>query len=130
MAGRPPNPKRETANYLIRFPDSDFINELDVIAKREGIKRRELILRFLREGMEKHAPGNPQTLLNSYVEGGAQTINQLVGRIRQEFYSQGEVLKRDILAALKSEGIKGMERVNMADSIASWLREQGKKVYE
>ena len=130
MAGRPPDPNRETTNYLIRFPDSDFINKLDIIAKREGINRRALVLKLLREGIEKHSPGNPQTLLNSYAEGGAQTINQLVGQIRQRFYSRDEVMKREILEDLKAEGIKGTERVHLADGIAYWLREQGKKVYE
>ncbi len=40
MAGRPPNPNRETTNYLIRFPNSEFIDKLDIIAKREGINSR------------------------------------------------------------------------------------------
>lgn len=130
MAGRPPDPNRKTTNYLIRFPNSDFINKLDIIAKREGINRRALVLKLLQEGMEKHAPGNPQTLLNSYAEGGTQTLNQTVGRLRQQFYKREEILKRDILGALKAEGIKGTDRVHLADGIVYWLREQGKKVYE
>ena len=128
MAGRPPDPNRKTTTYLIRFPDIAFINKLDVIAKREGINRRTLILTFLKEGMEKHAPGNPQTLLNSYAEGGTQTINQLIGQIRQKFYNRGGGSRREILDSLQAKGIKGKERASMADGIIMWLRGHGLKV--
>jgi len=128
MAGRPPDPKRSSTGYYIDFPDQDFINELDVIAKREGISRKALVLRFLREGMKKHSPGNPQTLLNSYAEGGAQTVNQIVGRVRQTFYGRGGASKREILQELKAEGIDGTQRISIADGVIAWLREQGVKV--
>ncbi|GAH57338.1 unnamed protein product [marine sediment metagenome] len=101
-----------------------------MIALRENRTFGDIILLALTDYAKEHAPGNPQTILNSYGEGGAQTIHQLVGQIRQKFYNRNEVLKREILQNLKAEGINGMERVNIADKIADWLKEQGKKVYE
>ena len=130
MAGRPPNPNRKSTSYTILFPDQVFINNLDIIAKREGISRKAIVLKFLREGMARHDPGNPQTMLNSYAEGGEQTLHQLVGRLRQKFYNRNEVFKREILEDLKTQGVMGTDRVSIANSIVHWLKEQGKKVYE
>lgn len=126
--GRPPDPNRKTLSYLINFGDRAMIDNLDIIAGREGVSRRKIVLKFLREGMEKHAPGNPQTLLNSYAEGGTQTINQLVGQIRQKFYNRGGASRREILGSLQEKGIKGKERASIADGIIMWLRDHGLKV--
>jgi len=126
--GRPPDPNRRTLSYLLTFEDREMIDDLDIIAGREGISRKALILRFLGEGMEKHAPGNPQTLLTSYAEGGTQTVNQLIGRIRQKFYTRGWASRREILETLKAEGIKGKKRVAITDGIIMWLRDHGLKV--
>ncbi len=129
MAGRPPDPNRKNTNYTIQFPDQTFINRLDNIAKREGIKRKTLILRFIEEGFEKHDPGNPQTLLNSYAEGGTQTLNQIVGRVRQKFYSRGLASHLEIVKSLKSEGVTdGAKRVHLARQITKWLKDNSIKV--
>ena len=123
MAGRPPNPKRKNTNYMIQFPDQDFINRLDQIAKREGISRKALLLRFCEEGFEKHEPGNPQTLLNSYEEGGIQSMNQLVGRIRQDFYRRGQASNREILKRFMDAGIdNGKKRVELTKNTIEWLK--------
>ena len=130
MAGRPPDPNRESTNYLLRFPDQKLINDLDLLAKREGISRRKLILKFCREGIKRHGPGNPQTMLNSYSEGGTQTLSQLVGQLRQRFYSRGKTTKREILEALKQEDINGPERVSICRGLIKWLNDMGVEVLQ
>ena len=129
MAGRPPDPNRKNTNYTIQFPDQDFINRLDNIAKREGINRKTLILRFIEEGFDKHDPGNPQTLLNSFAEGGKQTLNQAVGRVRQKFYNRGFASHLEIVKALIFEGVEdGAKRVHLAKQITQWLKEKSIQV--
>ncbi len=54
MAGRPPDPKRKDTGYTIHFPNQAFMNRLDRIAKREGISRKALLLRFCEEGFENY----------------------------------------------------------------------------
>jgi len=127
--GRPPNKNRKGTAYLLQFPDQAFIERLDVIAMREGITRKDLILKFIREGFEIHAPGNPQTLLNSYAEGGTQTINQLIGQIRQRFYKRGKATKSEILESLKEGDVPGTERIVIAKGIIKWLKDKGVKVW-
>lgn len=56
MTGRPPDPNRKNTNYMIQFPDQDVMNKLDRIAKREWISRKDLLLSFIEEALEKHDP--------------------------------------------------------------------------
>lgn len=130
--GRKPKPLSERKTTLFNFncTNKTLIADIRLIALRENRTFGDIILLALTDYAKEHAPGNPQTQMSSFSEGGVQTLHQLVGRLRQKFYSRNEVLKREILQNLKAEGINGMERVNTADKIADWLREQGKKVYE
>ena len=128
--GRPPlaASERKGMGYALQFPSHEFIHSLDIIAKRDGTSRKSLILKFLEEGIERHAPGNPQTLLNSYSEGGAQTINQLVGRARQFFLERGRASRSEVLRYLVEEGVSGPERVSISKGLLSWLKERGVEV--
>jgi len=134
MAGRPPDPKRKNTNYMIQFPDQDFMNRLDNIAKREGISRKALLIRFVEEGFEKHdRGGNPQTQLECYAEGGKVTEAIMIGRVRTRLRmsadSNGIISYSRIVQAFKEEGVKdGRKRVALAKKTIEWLKGHDLKV--
>lgn len=132
LVGRPimSASERKGTGYSFQFPSHEFIYSLDMIAKREGITRKTLILRFCEEGIAKHGPGNPQTILNSYSEGGELTIHQFVGRARQFFLNRGMASKKEVLQYLIDSDVPGLERATITKGILSWLKERGIEVLE
>lgn len=127
MAGRPTKKDRKSNAYGTIFPDG-FLDKMDIIASREGISRKALLIRFCEEGFDKHAPGNPQTLMPTFSEGGEMTIQRMEGMIRQGLLRGKETSLRKILQALISEGVAPTERASMGKRIASWLKEKGIEV--
>lgn len=127
MAGRPPKKDRKSNGYGFIFP-SGYLDDLDIIAKREGISRKVLLLRWIKDGIDEHLPGNYQTQMPSYGEGGELTVHQMVGRARQFFLSRGRASRSEVLRYLVEEGVPGSERVSISKGILSWLKERGIEV--
>jgi hypothetical protein len=98
-----------------------------MICRREGSSGSERLTDFIRRYVEVHAPGNPQTVLNSYAPDGGITRDNIEGRVRQLALEesrkgiQGEVSYRRVLEIVKSECILGKTAMTMADRTASWL---------
>ena len=77
--------------------------------------------------MEVHAPGNPQTVMNSYAPDGSIERDNIEGRVRQLAIEEskkgipGEINYRKVLDIVRSEGIQGKIALTMADRTAYWL---------
>ncbi len=123
MAGRPPKKDRTGNGYGFIYPEG-YLSDLDIIAKREGISRKALLLRWIKKGIDVHLPGNFQTQMPSYGEGGEQTVAQMVGRARQFFLERGRTSRSEILQYLKEKGIPGPERVSICGGLVSWLKDK------
>jgi len=117
------NDKFELSQGLVNA--QTIIDGIDEITERERTPRSKIIMKALAEYWEKHAPGNAQTQMPSFSEGGVQNKNQLVGQIRQVFYNRGKVTRSEILERLKLEDLKGSERASMTKGIIRWLKENG-----
>ena len=98
-----------------------------MICHREGSSGSEKLTEFIRRYVEVHAPGNPQTIMNSYAPNGSITRDNIEGRVRQLALEEsrkgipGEVGYRMVLEIVRGEGVQGKAAVAMADRTASWL---------
>lgn len=101
------------------------------VAEREGKKASKLLQDFIESYVSLHAPGNPQTMMSSFGEGGKITISTIEGRVRQLCLElRGELKYLRIVNVIKEQGISdGSMRVAMAERVVSWLKERGLKVY-
>jgi hypothetical protein len=97
------------------------------ICRREGSSGSEKLTEFIRRYVEIHAPGNPQTVMNSYTPDGSITSDNIEGRVRQLALEEsrkgipGEVSYRRVLEIVRGEGVQGKAALAMADRTASWL---------
>jgi len=118
------------------FPD-DFIytwKKFISIAKREGKSASNVLRDFVHEYVDVHDPGNPQLRITSFSPEGARTIEQIIGRIRQQCleYSNrnnGEIKIRIIEELLKDSKIRGKQFQPIRERLAKWLSDQGVKVW-
>lgn len=86
----------------------------------------ERLTDFIRRYVEVHAPGNPQTVMNSFAPDGSVTRDNIEGRVRQLALEEsrkggGEMGYKRILEYVKAEGVQGKVAVAIADRTASWL---------
>ena len=96
------------------------------VCRREGSSGSERLTEYIRRYVEVHAPGNPQTVMNSYAPDGSVTRDNIEGRVRQLALEEsrkrgGEIGYRRILELIKAEGVQGKVAVAMADRTAAWL---------
>lgn len=97
------------------------------ISRREGKNASVLIREFVSEYVDMHAPGNPQTVMNSFAPDGSITRDNIEGRIRQlaleesRKLGKGEINYMRIMEFVKSEGIQGKAAVAMSERTAIWL---------
>ena len=105
------------------------------ITKREGVNASTKLTKFVVDYVTVHGPGNPQSLLSSYSEGGAQTLSAIEGRVRQlcvEMHHKSGLLRWSyIIETIKDNGITDAKsRVAMAERIRDWLRDRDVGVYQ
>ena len=105
------------------------------ITKREGENASTKLTKFIVNYVETHGPGNPQTLMSSFGEGGDQTVATVEGRVRQlsvEMHHKAGILTWSfIIATIKDNGIKDARaRVAMAERVRDWLRGRDVGVYQ
>ena len=97
------------------------------MCRREGSSGSERLTEFIRRYVEVHAPGNPQTVMNSYAPDGSITRENVEGRVRQlaleesRRLGRGEISYRRIMEFVKAEGVLGKAAVAMADRTSTWL---------
>ena len=108
-------------------PGDELWRKFLMIYRRERSSGSEKLNEFIMRYVEVHAPGNPQTVLNSYALDGGITRDNIEVRVRQLALEesrkgiQGEVSYRRVLEIVKFEGILGKTAMTMADRTASWL---------
>jgi len=97
------------------------------ICKREGSSGSEKLTEFIRRYVEVHAPGNPQTVMNSYALDGSITRDNIEGKVRQMALEEsrrlgrGDISYRKIMEFVKAIGIQEKAAVAIADRTALWL---------
>jgi len=110
-----------------------YWNKFKTIAKREGTSASKKIVEFIMDYVEKHDPGNPQTRIPSYVEGGKVTLAGIEGRVRQlcleRISKVGDMTVKEVRQIAKDEGVKGSQLKPFIERVTMWLGEQGKKVW-
>ena len=103
------------------------------ICEREGKTASEKIRKYVIREVEIHGPGNPQTIMNSFSEGGKVDVGVIEGRIRQYFfdrYRRGlEVRRRDILNKCKLEFENLQLAVRVSERVTAWLWGQGIRIW-
>jgi len=111
--------------------DRRFWKRFIKIAERDGKKASSILQKYIENYVSLHEPGNPQTLIPSFGEGGKITISDIEGRVRQICLERKEGLNYlTILDIIKNEGISdGSMRAAMAERVASWLHERKMKIY-
>jgi len=103
------------------------------IAKREGKSASSLIWTFIVDYVDIHDPGNPQLRITSFSPEGSQTVEQAIGRIRQQCLEyakkRGEIQVKLIESLMKDAKIRGPTFQPIRDRIAKWLSDQEVKVW-
>ncbi|MHA1278523.1 MAG: hypothetical protein ACTSQ8_15125 [Candidatus Helarchaeota archaeon] len=108
-------------------PGDELWRKFLTICRREESSGSEKLTEFIRRYVEVHAPGNPQTVMNSYAKNGSITQDNIEGRVRQLALEEsrkgipGEVGYGRVLEIVRGEGVQGKAAVAMADRTASWL---------
>ena len=97
------------------------------ICKREGSSASEKLTGYVEQYVMVHAPGNPQTLIPSFAEDGAVTLENLEGRLRQQCVDHagkyGYIKLGDITRRGTDMGLSAKQAVAMTDRTQRWLRE-------
>jgi len=99
------------------------------IAKREGRNASIILWDFIVKYVEEHGPGNPQSRIESFVEGGLTDQGAIEGRIRQKFSQGKEVSYQDILKQCKAEVPNIKSAIAMAERISKWLNNRGVRIW-
>jgi hypothetical protein len=113
--------------YIFYGPSEELWRRFLSICRREGSSGSERLTEFIRRYVEVHAPGNPQTVMNSYAQDGSITRENVEGRVRQLVLEEsrrlgrGEISYRRIMEFVKADGVQGKAAVAMADRTAIWL---------
>lgn len=132
--GRKPKADSLSTMLTVDTKDREQITILDEIAKRENKTRSGILRMIIKEGIEKHRPGNPQLTIKSFIDGKPDSLVELEARIRTSYLMYGgqkvyHVNYKMILEDLKSGGVVPKLRKNMAESIVNWLQGQGVSIY-
>lgn len=109
-----------------------MIDNLVILAKREGKTLGEITCLAFSEYWDKHGLGNSQTLLPSYDKGGAKSEGQLETECFNAFSDQGvRTYKLDIHGWLKARGVDdAKKRIAIVKRITHRLKaEKGKEVW-
>jgi len=118
----------------IYLKDKDSWKKFMSIAKREGRTASHILQKYIEEYNRIHEPGNPQSLMSSYSENGAQTVATIEGRVRQlcieRHHKSGYLMWGYIVSLVKDHGISDAKsRVAMGHRVRDWLRGRDIPVY-
>lgn len=123
------------ARKLIYVPveKEDMWQRFKKACERDGTTMSQVIVKKVSEWMVTHEPGNPQTAINSFSEGGKATLAGIEGRVRQlcleRIAKAGDMTLKEVREIAKVEGVKGSQLKPFIDRVTQWLKEQGKKVW-
>lgn len=126
-AGRPPSKDRKTTSYTIQFPTQEFINDLDDIAASLGMKRKDLVIKMLEEGMEKYEAVKQMQMVS--FTGEEQVQKNIEQTARDRFSDRAVVEYKDVVRFLMDEGVPGKQRVAMAKRLCAHFKSQGAVIY-
>jgi len=101
--------------------------------RREGSNFSQHIKNYITEYVRVHGPGNPQSLVTSFIEGGAHDVGAVEGEIRQIFKARGEkgviLNARDILQVCHAHFDNPKQARAVSDRVCEWLTKIGEKVW-
>jgi hypothetical protein len=128
--GRPPKGLGEGSDTVgFKIKKIETVDVLKTIAKREGVELKEIYNRAFDEYALKHGPGNFQTLLGSYEEGGVKSDGQIETEIFNQFRSRKiDLTFKELIARVREMGFK-KDAVAISDSIAKKLDKEGIRVW-
>jgi len=122
---------KDRTSLLVAFKAASptVIEQIDILATREGITSATLLNRCWEEYWEKHGKGNSQTLLESHLPGGEKSV----GQVEQEIVNylkknRGKDIDfKEIVDQCKSFGLT--VTLIPARNIAKQLQADGYKVW-
>jgi len=124
---------KRTTSFSYPEEEKAIWDKFKQIARREGKTANTLIWAHIVEYVDIHDPGNPQLRITSFSPEGTQTIEQAIGRIRQQCLDyakkRGEVSLRIIEEFMKEAKIRGPTFQPIRDRIAKWLSDREVKVW-
>ncbi len=101
--------------------------------EREGKKASKVLLEYVRNYVEKHDPGNPQTRVTSFSDIGELTIAGIEGRVRQHCLQRskkiGFINLSEIKQFIREEDVPRQGVYPMSLRIMNWLKERSVKVW-
>lgn len=103
--------------------------EIEKIAKRENTSISSIIVKSMREYVEKHKRGNYQTFILSYSEGESVDMATIEGQIRNFFSNKNRVKWLDIVQTCKEQTKNTKDALDMAGRIQKWLMEKKIRVW-
>ncbi len=117
--------------YSIRTDNHDLMRGLQEIAKRERLNFNDIAIKAFEEFLDRHGPGNSQTLLDSFEPEGIKSDGQLETEVFRLFESRFmDVLYREVIEELKRKGFTGQKLVEAAKRVCKALKAEGLKVYQ
>ena len=122
-------------SFSVYFKDEQAVTaeRFKQIMRREGTNVSKHLWGYIVSYVEIHDPGNPQSRMTSFVDGGTYDIGALEGEIRQIFYSRAkkgiDVNMRDIISVCKAHLDNINKVLAMAERIYTWLKLQGVKAW-
>ena len=123
---------RKSSLITVRLENLKAIDNLVILAKREGKTLGEITSLAFNEYWEKHGLGNSQTLLPSYDKGGPKSEGQLETECYNAFNNQGVRVERvDLHGWLKARGVDdAKKRIAIVKRITHRLKaEKGIEVW-
>jgi len=119
---------RRVSSFCYPEDSQETWSKFKSIAKRDGKSASDLLWSFIVEYVDIHDPGNPQLRITSFSPNGVKTIEQVIGRIRQQCleYSKprGEITLKIIESLMKEANIRGPTFSTIREKIVKWLSER------
>jgi len=132
MVGRPVNPKGRARPYSFSVPETELhqIQQLEAHADREGNSRSEMILKAIKEYNHRHKGENNQTSLESYGEGGSESLAVRENMLFHELKRLGELRFSELRKRMAGDlGYRGAELVHFCNMMAERLQGEGVRVW-
>jgi len=100
------------------------------IAEREGVAVKKVMVWAIEEYVERHGPGNSQTLLGSFVLGGTRSDGQVEQEIVNRLLDKSDVSYGEIVQRVRGAGVPTKGLLVAVNKIVGKLRERGVKVWQ
>jgi hypothetical protein len=127
---------RKTNSFTFEYPINDpqarkILEDFYKILVREGWDLKEGMKQAIELYVERHGPGNYQTLMNSFQPKGHRSEGQLEQELVRYFQGlERDITGREILAKIKKElGYDSKRAAATLDRIGQQLHELGVRIW-